>query len=190
MKQPKTATSTSNNKWLLVIFSLFMWILKVPFNFRVCRLFTYFALDEITDNLVVEIFDLSPLDSFLHVFFLRSDTWIHTGIKILDTNWGYEPAWKKRTFTCSAFSVNSMKICCSFSLTKLMQNCSNPFFWRRDSTLNNTHCVIQRISSRLSHRAFCWCATYCSVMICILFWISRFILKPVFSFASCVFTPY
>lgn len=30
--------------------------------------------------------------------------------------------------TCSALSVSSMKICCSFSFTKLMQNCSNPFF--------------------------------------------------------------
>lgn len=30
--------------------------------------------------------------------------------------------------TCSAFRVSSIKICCSFSLTKLMQNCSKPFF--------------------------------------------------------------
>lgn len=30
--------------------------------------------------------------------------------------------------TCSAFSVSSIKICCNFSLTKLMQNCSKPFF--------------------------------------------------------------
>lgn len=30
--------------------------------------------------------------------------------------------------TCSAFSVSSMKICWSFSFTKLIQNCSNPFF--------------------------------------------------------------
>ena len=30
--------------------------------------------------------------------------------------------------TCSALSVSSMKICWSFSLTKLMQNCSKPFF--------------------------------------------------------------
>lgn len=33
--------------------------------------------------------------------------------------------------TCSAFNVSSMKICWSFSLTKLMQNCSNPFFWNK-----------------------------------------------------------
>lgn len=146
-----TYSCSSSSAFLCGFFILVSsFILKVLFNIRVCRLFTYFALDEITDNLVVEIFDLSPLNSFMHVFFLGSDTWIHTRIKILDTAWGYEPAWKKRTFTCSAFSVNSMKICCSFSLTKLMQNCSNPFFWRRDSTLNNvpgTHCVIHRISS-------------------------------------------
>ena len=30
--------------------------------------------------------------------------------------------------TSSARSVSSMKICCSFSFTKLMQNCSKPFF--------------------------------------------------------------
>lgn len=40
----------------------------------------------------------------------------------------------QEVFTCSAFSVSSMKICCSFSFTKLMQNCSNPFFWRRLKT--------------------------------------------------------
>lgn len=33
--------------------------------------FTYFALDEITDDLVVEVFDRRPLDAFLHVFLLR-----------------------------------------------------------------------------------------------------------------------
>ena len=33
------------------------------------------------------------------------------------------------SLTCSAFNVNSMKICCNFSFTKLIQNCSNPFFY-------------------------------------------------------------
>ena len=33
--------------------------------------------------------------------------------------------------TCSAFKVSSMKICCSFSFTKLMQNCSKPFLCQR-----------------------------------------------------------
>lgn len=32
-----------------------------------------------------------------------------------------------KNLTCSAFKVSWMKICCSFSFTKLMQNCSNPF---------------------------------------------------------------
>lgn len=32
--------------------------------------------------------------------------------------------------TCSAFRVSSIKICCSFSLTKLIQNCSKPFLCR------------------------------------------------------------
>lgn len=34
--------------------------------------------------------------------------------------------------TCSAFNVSSIKICCNFSLTKLIQNCSKPFFWRKE----------------------------------------------------------
>ena len=33
--------------------------------------------------------------------------------------------------TCSAFNVSSIKICCNFSLTKLIQNCSKPFFWEK-----------------------------------------------------------
>lgn len=33
--------------------------------------------------------------------------------------------------TCSAFNVSSIKICCNFSLTKLIQNCSKPFFWKK-----------------------------------------------------------
>lgn len=38
--------------------------------------------------------------------------------------------------TCSAFRVSSMKICCSFSFTKLMQNCSKPFFCMKDGREN------------------------------------------------------
>ncbi len=45
----------------------------------------------------------------------------------------------QRNFTCSAFRVSSMNICCSFSFTKLMQNCSNPFFWWRDNMVNKIH---------------------------------------------------
>lgn len=41
-------------------------------------------------------------------------------IKAINTVWA----------TCSAFRVSSIKICCSFSLTKLMQNCSKPFLCR------------------------------------------------------------
>lgn len=37
--------------------------------------------------------------------------------------------------TCSAFNVSSIKICCNFSLTKLIQNCSKPFFWKKKKWL-------------------------------------------------------
>lgn len=46
---------------------------------------------------------------------------------------------KRRKCTCSAFRVSSMNICCSFSFTKLMQNCSNPFFWWRDNMFHKIH---------------------------------------------------
>lgn len=49
--------------------------------------------------------------------------------------------------TCSAFRVSSMKICCSFSFTKLMQNCSKPFFCVRDGRENGA----ELFSAPLAH---------------------------------------
>lgn len=36
--------------------------------------FIYFALDEITDDLVVEVINLSPLDALLHILLLQRQT--------------------------------------------------------------------------------------------------------------------
>lgn len=97
--------------------------------------FIYFALDEIAHNLVVEVFYRSPLDALLHILLLqdmekKSSALENKASVEIKQKWieGGKRRRVWRNITCSAFRVSSMNICWSFSFTKLMQNCSNPFF--------------------------------------------------------------
>lgn len=104
-----------------------------------------FGLDEVTDHLVVEIIDGGPFDPLLNVFFLhrwKDRSWLTTVM------WWCHAAMMSRT--CSAFSVSSMKICCSFSLTKLMQNCSKPFLWMRRHRSDQFHGANQSVNQSIS----------------------------------------
>lgn len=112
------------------------------------------VLYQVAHHLVVEVLDLGPLDPLLHVFLLGKRRESRVGPRAVGCAaapllrpwcWDWSAAgvqesgcWRSPVAppaqppcTCSAFRVSSMKICCSFSFTKLMQNCSKPFFCRR-----------------------------------------------------------
>src|SRR5690242_12701108 len=54
--------------------------------------------------------------------------------------------------SCSALSVSWMKICCSFSFTKLMHSCSNPFFCLFSVVCEAQATINQRIETRHTTR--------------------------------------
>lgn len=87
----------------------------------------HFIFNEITHNLVVEVLNGSPLDALLNILFLKRRAKMNAAF-------GKKPQPNQQqrdtNVTCSAFRVSSIKICCNFSLTKLIQNCSKPFLCR------------------------------------------------------------
>lgn len=98
-----------------------------------------FIFNEITHYFVVKVLNRSPLDALLDIFFLlegegkkgKNINLYSVGCILCD---GCVKG-KGRACTCSAFRVSSIKICCSFSFTKLIQNCSNPFLCRSKQLL-------------------------------------------------------
>lgn len=101
----------------------------------------HFIFNEITHNLVVEVLNGSPLDALLNILFLngRTENKATFGItgrlnqRVRTNKWT-----RGKIFTCSAFRVSSIKICCNFSLTKFIQNCSKPFLCRGKVTKSDS----------------------------------------------------
>lgn len=120
--------------------------------FQVLHSQTYhFIFNEIAHDLVVEVLNGSPFDALLNVLFLRRRP-------KMSTAFGKTSAMKHQMdtdSTCSAFRVSSMKICCNFSLTKFIQNCSKPFLCRAKA-IKSVSDLYHDIHSALSYQPdFC-----------------------------------
>lgn len=90
----------------------------------------HFVFNEITHNLVVEVLNRGPLDALLNVLFLKRRAKMDTAFGKTAAKSEAKKQQMDTSFTCSAFRVSSIKICCNFSLTKFIQNCSKPFLCR------------------------------------------------------------